>query len=280
MPPEAPMSGSIERREVTKENLSGTSCCGIKNPVHEGHKRKTDWIRAHLDNGLRILQLLDEDGDPFGFIEYLPGEYAWRGIEARGYLFIHCLWISARKYQGKGFASQLIREVIDDAKKRKMTGVAATAREGPWLAGNRIFLKNGFKIVDTAPPDHELLALKLAESAPDPKFKGDWDRKLARYGSGLTLVHSAQCPHIAKFANDIAEFARTAYLLKPRIVELNSYREAQNAPTPYAVFAVIYDGRLLADHQISRTRFRNIMDGILKPKASHRKGSAARANRP
>jgi hypothetical protein len=26
---------------------------------------------------------------------------------------------------------------------------------------------------------------------------------------------------------------------------------------------VIYDGRLLADHQISRTRFRNIMDKIL-----------------
>ena len=38
--------------------------------------------------------------------------------------------------------------------------------------------------------------------------------------------------------------------------------DAQNAPTPYAVFAVIYDGRLLADHQISRARFRNIMNKL------------------
>jgi len=29
--------------------------------------------------------------------------------------------------------------------------------------------------------------------------------------------------------------------------------------TPCAVFSVIYNGQLLADHQISRTRFRNIM---------------------
>ena len=28
------------------------------------------------------------------------------------------------------------------------------------------------------------------------------------------------------------------------------------------VFAVIYDGQLLADHQISRTRFRNIMNKL------------------
>jgi hypothetical protein len=43
------------------------------------------------------------------------------------------------------------------------------------------------------------------------------------------------------------------------VVDLESWSDAQNAPTPYAVFALIYNGRLLADHQISRTRFRNIM---------------------
>jgi hypothetical protein len=42
-------------------------------------------------------------------------------------------------------------------------------------------------------------------------------------------------------------------------VELRSHVDPQNAATPYAVFAVIHNGRLLADHQVSRTRFRNIM---------------------
>ncbi|MQY57446.1 hypothetical protein GH140_04540 [bacterium] len=38
----------------------------------------------------------------------------------------------------------------------------------------------------------------------------------------------------------------------------------RNTPTPFAVFAVIYNGQILADHQISRKRFKNIMNKILK----------------
>jgi YoaP-like len=82
------------------------------------------------------------------------------------------------------------------------------------------------------------------------------------YSRGLTIIRSNQCPHIAKFADEIAQSAEQEYGLAPRIVDLKSARQAQNAPTPYAVFAVIYNGRLLADHQISRTRFHNIMRQI------------------
>ncbi len=58
--------------------------------------------------------------------------------------------------------------------------------------------------------------------------------------------------------------AEKTYKLKPQMVELRTYRDAQNAPTPYAAFAVIYNGQLLADHQISATRFRNIMNKVLQ----------------
>jgi len=44
---------------------------------------------------------------------------------------------------------------------------------------------------------------------------------------------------------------------KTRIVELKTFRDSQNAPTPYAVFAIIYDGQLLADHQISKSSMLN-----------------------
>jgi hypothetical protein len=77
---------------------------------------------------------------------------------------------------------------------------------------------------------------------------------------GLTIIRSSQCPHIAKFASEIAQTAAEEYHLKPKVVDLGSWRDAQKAPTPYAVFAVILNGRLLADHQISRSRFRNIMN--------------------
>ncbi|HUA62534.1 MAG TPA: YoaP domain-containing protein, partial [Verrucomicrobiae bacterium] len=78
---------------------------------------------------------------------------------------------------------------------------------------------------------------------------------------------SSQCPHIAKFASDIAQSAADDYGIDPTVIDLQSYRDAQNAPTPYAVFALIYNGRVLADHQISRTRFRNIMSAIALSRA-------------
>jgi hypothetical protein len=72
--------------------------------------------------------------------------------------------------------------------------------------------------------------------------------------------NTAAALHIAKFAAEIAETAENDYHIRPTLVDLKSWSDAQNAPTPYAIFALIYNGRLLADHQISNTRFRNIMN--------------------
>ena len=145
-----------------------------------------------------------------------------------------------------------------------MKGVAVVARKRPWLADSNIFLKNGFQVVDVTPPDYELLVKKFNKAAPNPKFKDNWDKRLKKYGKGLTIIRANQCPHTIRFADKIADMARKTYKLKPQIVELRTYRQAQNAPTPYAVFAVIYNGRLLADHQISSSRFKNIMKKILE----------------
>jgi GNAT superfamily N-acetyltransferase len=50
---------------------------------------------------------------------------AWRAVEARGYLFIHCLWIYAKANRGKGFGSALIGDIFPEAKSLGKTGVAA-----------------------------------------------------------------------------------------------------------------------------------------------------------
>jgi hypothetical protein len=142
-----------------------------------------------------------------------------------------------------------------------MKGVAVVVRKRPWLAKSDIFLKNGFEVVDTAPPDYELLVKKFNTSSPNPKFKDNWEEKLKKYGEGLTIIRADQCPHSIKFADEIAEAAKNIYKLKTNIVELKTHQDAQNAPTPFAVFVIIYKGRILADHPISRTRFKNIMTG-------------------
>ena len=84
----------------------------------------------------------------------------------------------------------------------------------------------------------------------------------ARYRRGLTIIRSGQCPHIAKFATEIAATAEKEYQIRPKIVDLQSWSDAQNAPAPYAVFGLVSNGRLLADHQISRARFRNLMNRL------------------
>ena len=208
--------------------------------------------------------LLAPDGEPSGYIEYIPGEFAWRGVDAGSYMFIHCVWIYSRRHQRKGWGRLLVKACLDDAKKAGKNGVAVMVRDGPWLADRRLFLASGFEPVDAAPPDYELLVHKFDKNAPDPTFKRDCDQKLVRYSRGLTIIRSSQCPHIAKFAADIAETAKNEYGLRPNVVDLRSPSDAQNAPTPYAIFALIYDGQLLADHQISRTRFRNIMKQLGK----------------
>jgi len=246
--------------DVDAASFDRLPCCGIKSPTHPGRERKRCWLQANAKFGLRAKMLLAPDGEPAGYIEYLPGEFAWRGVEARGFLFIHCVWIFRKQHQRKGWGRVMIEACLNDARKAGMHGAAVMVRDGAWLADRRLFLANGFAPVDTAPPDYQLLVCKFDDDTANPAFKKGWDQRLAKYSRGLTVIRSDQCPHIAKFAAEIIETAETEYRIKPTVVDLESWSDAQKAPTPYAIFSLIYNGRLLADHQISRTRFRNIMN--------------------
>jgi hypothetical protein len=245
--------------EVTPDRLYELPCCGIKNTAHEGHRCKKAWLEEQLRAGLRARILLTEDGRQCGYIEYLPGEMAWRALEAPGYMFIHCVWTYYRKYQHKGNAMRLVQTCVADARKAKMRGVAVVARKKPWLASGELFRKCGFELVASAAPDYELLVKKFASRAPDPHFLPMPADRLREYGSGLTIIRADQCPHTVRFAREIGEVAEREFNLKPTHVILRSCREARKAPTPYAVFSIVLDGALLCDHQISKTRFRNIM---------------------
>jgi GNAT superfamily N-acetyltransferase len=245
--------------EVTPDLAGRLPCCGIMNTQHEGHRGKTAWLKNQLRKGLRARLLTTEDGHQVGYIEYLPGELAWRGVDAAGYLFIHCIFTFYRKYQHQGNAVRLVQACVKDARAAGMRGVAVVARSGPWLASSELFLGCGFEPVATAPPDYTLLVKKFRKRDPNPVFLPVNQDRLKRYGRGLTIVHARQCPHGVKFAREIGETAKRDFGLEARHVVLRSCRDAQNAPTPYAVFSVILDGTVVADHQISKTRFANIM---------------------
>jgi hypothetical protein len=253
------MSGLPVLTDLDAASLASWPCCGVKNPAHPGRCEKTAWLKQQFRKGLKAKVLVMPDNRQCGYLEYVPGEYAWRGVDAPGYLFIHCIWTFYKKNQNRGLAGGMVEAVVQDAADSGKYGVAVLARDSAWLAGSALFLKHGFQVVGRAAPDFTLLARKFDAASPDPVLRGGWERKLERYSKGMTIIRSAQSPHIHKFATEIAQAAREIYHIEPRIVEIKTAKQAQDAPTPYAVFAIIYKGRILADHQISCRRFQNIM---------------------
>jgi hypothetical protein len=179
--------------DLDRANTQSLPCCGVKNAAHEGRCAKNRWLAARFRNGLRAKVLLRPDGRQCGYIEYVPGPFAWRGVDAAGYMFIHCVWTFYQQHQHRGLGCRMIAACLEDAARAGMHGAAVVAREGPWLAGPVLFPANGFARVATAPPDYQLLARKLDPSAPDPAFRGGWEARLAKHRRGLTLIVSDQC---------------------------------------------------------------------------------------
>ena len=56
------------------------------------------------------------------FIEYIPAECAWNPIEAPGYMYINCLWVSG-SFKGHGYSSDLLSECIEDSKEKGKEGL-------------------------------------------------------------------------------------------------------------------------------------------------------------
>lgn len=105
--------------------------------------------------------------------------------------------------------------------------------------------------------------MKKLKNAPSPKFKGDWEKRLSKYGSGLTIIYSGQCPYIAESVKTILETSKELGI-STNLIELKTPKEAQNAPSAYGVFNLVHNGKFLAYQPISKKRFLNIMNKELK----------------
>lgn len=250
----------IQIIDLTPENISNYGVCGYKDiNKHLELKRKIEWFKKYYPKGLRIKALLSQSGGYQGMLEYIPGEYAHRPVDAGGYMFIHCIFVGLKKeFKGKGYASYLIDECIKESKNAKMLGVAVVTRKGSFMAKKDIFIKKGFSIVDNAKPDFELLALKFDEKTVNPVFK---EISTKNYSEGLTIIRSRQCPYSVKNVDAIIQTAKKLNL-KPSLVEVDDSESAQKSPCAFGTFCIINDGIILSHHPISNTRFENIMKTI------------------
>jgi len=244
--------------DVDKAAEYGFFCYKSK-PKAEGYGRKLAWLEQRFAEGLRI-KIVYEGGRSVGFIEYTPGEFAWRPVNAEGYLVVHCLWVVGRAKE-RGYGSLLLDACVEDARATGKHGVAAVTKKGGHLAGKKIFLKHGFEVIDQGPLGFSLVARTFGD-APLPAFSQDWaDRdpasadldpdasadRQARYGEGLTVVYADQCPYFHDAVQRALEAAREVGIQARQAVELQSAQEVRDlAPCPYGTFGIVYNGALVA----------------------------------
>ena len=241
--------------EVTPENVQKESFYCIKDIKRQGYKDKLKWFVKRRKEGLTIKILNNDEDKMMGFIEYVPAENAWRPIDATNYMFIHCIYIYSKKQRNKGYGSMLIQDAEAEARSNDMDGICVVTSSGGWLADKTLFEKNGFKLVESK-DRFELLSKTWNNGARKPKFF-NWALQQSQY-QGWHLVYADQCPWHEKSAVALLNTALD-YGVDLKVSKINNPRQAKKAPSGFGVFNLLHNGKLLDDHYLSQTRFKNIL---------------------
>lgn len=237
---------------VTKDNLESEHiCCAISNNKDVQVASKKAWLLDRFDEGLVFLKSTERGKC---FIEYIPAEFAWNPIDAPGYLYIDCLWVSG-SMKGHGYSNDLLNECIRDGKAQGKKGlcILSSAKKKPFLADPKFLKYKGFSVCDEADNGIQLWALPFSEGAEKPKF-----RECARHPHvdepGYVLYYTNQCPFNGKYV-PIVEQAAKAHDIPFRAIRLTSRNEAQSAPTPVTTYALFCDGNYVTNEQMNDAKF-------------------------
>ncbi len=114
-------------------------------------------------------------------------------------------------------------------------------------------------LVDEAPPHFQLVTKAVASGeVRQPSFPNNCLQRLKKH-RGLKLRYTNQCPYMGKAVEKLPPLAEQ-HGVPLKLLKLKSADEArQQLASPYGMVNLVYKGQLMADHPISATRFRNIL---------------------
>lgn len=249
----------MELIKLTRDNLAAEHiCCAISNNDDIQVSSKKEWLANRLDEGLVFLK-----GDVRGkcFIEYIPAEFAWAPIEADGYMYIDCLWVSGQ-FKGHGYSTLLLDECVRDSREKGKKGLVALSskKKAGFLSDPKYMRYKNFELADTAPPYFELLYLPFEAGAKKPVFRpqvkslvhGDMPK-------GFALYYTNQCPFTAKYVPLLEALSKKAGA-PLHCVHIDSAAMAHSAPSPFTTFSLFYDGGFVTHEIQSESRFQKIID--------------------
>ncbi len=246
----------MEYIRVNKENLEREHiCCAISNNDDVQVSSKKAWLKDRFDEGLVFLKSVERGKC---FIEYLPAENAWNPIEAEGYIYIDCLWVSG-SFKGHGYAVDLLNACIEDGRKQGKRGlcVLSSAKKRPFLSDPKFLKYKGFEVCDEADNGIQLWHMPFDENGEKPRF-----RECARHphidAEGYVLYYTNQCPFNGKYVPLLEEYAKEKNV-RFTAHRIDSKEEAQNAPTPVTTYALFREGVYLSNEQMNEARFEKLL---------------------
>lgn len=248
----------MEYIRVTKENLDSEHiCCALSKNNDVQVASKKAWLADRFDEGLVFLKSTARGKC---FIEYLPAEYAWNPIDAAGYMYIDCLWVSG-SLKGHGYSSDLLEACINDSKEKGKIGlcILSSTKKKPFLADPRYLKHKGFEVCDEADNGIQLWYLPLTPETSKPAFK-DCARHPAVEEKGYVLFYTSQCPFNAKYVPIVEQAARD-HGISFKAIHLESREQAQSAPTPITTYALFHDGIYLTNEQLNDNKFLKLASG-------------------
>ena len=237
---------------VTADNLEKEHiCCAISNNNDVRVSSKKSWLSERFDDGLVFLKSVERGKC---FIEYIPAENAWVPIDADGYTYIDCLWVSG-SFKGHGYSSDLLDACIKDSKEKGRIGlcVLSSAKKLPFLSDPKYLAHKGFEVADEADNGIQLWYLPFSKNAKRPCFK-----ECAKHPhieeKGYVLYYTYQCPFNAKYVPVVEKTAKDNGI-KFKAIRLKTKEEARSAPTPVTTYALFYDGRYVTNEQMNDGKF-------------------------
>ncbi|RKM61890.1 GNAT family N-acetyltransferase [Butyrivibrio sp. CB08] len=249
----------MEYIKLTKDNLEKEHiCCAISNNKDVQVASKKAWLSDRLEEGLVFLKSAERGKC---FIEYIPAEYAWNPIDAEGYMYIDCLWVSG-SMKGHGYSSELLSECIRDSKEKGKKGlcVLAAAKKKPFLSDPKFLAFKGFEVADEADNGIQLWYLPFDKNAKAPAFK-----ECAKHPHidemGFVLYYTNQCPFNAKYVPVLEETAK-ANKIPFKAVKIDTREAAQSAPTPITTYALFHDGEYITNEQMNDKKFLKLSESI------------------
>ena len=242
----------MEYIRVTKDNLEKEHiCCAISNNKDVQVSSKKAWLAERFTEGLVFLKSVERGKC---FIEYIPAEKAWVPIEADGYMYIDCLWVSG-SFKGHGYSTDLLTACIRESKEKGKKGlcILCAAKKKPFLADPKFLKYKGFAVCDEADNGIQLWFLPFSDNAEKPRFK-----ECAKHphieDSGYVLYYTDQCPFNAKYVPIVEQTAKE-HNIPFRAIHIVSKEQARNVPTPITTYALFRNGEYLTNEQMNDTKF-------------------------